>query len=219
MMMMTDRHRSALRVTLISDEPGVRANVLATIAASLPGVTAVATATEEEDRLLQEETDALVVDGGADVAGGLSVVRRARARGFGGGAVVLTDDRGVAAEPPADLPDVRIVAHAELMRELPGALLDVLHRDGPPIAGLVTDTPIAELTLELRRVQRLIVAGEAAVRLPHALNNPLGALLAEAQLLRMQALDAEQEESVDRIIALCRRMSSIIRGFEEVVRA
>ena len=216
---MTDRNPVAPRVTLLSDEPGLRANVLATIAATLPGVAAVAATPGEEERLMEDDSDALVVDGGSDVASGLSLVRRARARGFGGGAVVLTDGSASSAVPPADLEDVRVVSRTELTRALPVALLEVLHRDEPPIADLVLDTPIDTLALEMRRVQRLLVAGEAAVRLPHALNNPLGALLAEAQLLRMQPLDPEQAESVDRIIALCRRMASIVRGFEVVVRA
>ena len=216
---MTDRRWVAPRITLLSDEPALRANVLATIAATLPGVAAIAAAPDEDARVMDDESDALVVDGGTDVASGLSLVRRARARGFGGGAVVVTDGAGCSAVPPADLGDVRVVSRAELTRALPVALLEVLHRDEPPIPDLVLDTPIDTLALEMRRVQRVLVAGEAAVRLPHALNNPLGALLAEAQLLRMQPLDEEQAESVDRIVALCRRMASIVRGFEEVVRA
>ena len=80
--MMMDRQWVAPRVTLISDEPALRANVLATIAATLPGVAATTASPDEEDGLLAGKADALVVDGGANVAGGLSVVRRARARGF-----------------------------------------------------------------------------------------------------------------------------------------
>jgi signal transduction histidine kinase len=216
---MMDRRWGGPRVTLLSDEPALRANVLATIAATLPGVAATAAGADDEARLTEDEADAVVVDGGSDVAGGLSLVRRARARGFGGGAVVLTDGSDAETPPPLDLPDVRLVSRSEMMRMLPAALLDVLHRDAPPSTDLLLDTPLDALALELRRVQRLLVAGEAAVRLPHALNNPLGALLAEAQLLRMHALDAEEAESVDRIIALCRRMASIVRGFEEVIRA
>jgi signal transduction histidine kinase len=52
----------------------------------------------------------------------------------------------------------------------------------------------------------------------HRLNNPLAALLAEAQLLGMDPeLRGEQKESVDRLIELTRRIIVLVRGLEEEV--
>lgn len=52
----------------------------------------------------------------------------------------------------------------------------------------------------------------------HQLNNPLAALLAEAQLLGMeQTLDAQQRAAVDRIITLVRRVIGTVRDLESVV--
>jgi signal transduction histidine kinase len=50
----------------------------------------------------------------------------------------------------------------------------------------------------------------------HRLNNPLAALLAEAQLMSMdETLDAPQRASVERLIELVRRVIGIVRGLEE----
>lgn len=47
--------------------------------------------------------------------------------------------------------------------------------------------------------------------LQHTLNNPLAGLLAELQLLQMEPLTAEQQESVARAVGLCRRVIQIVR--------
>lgn len=56
-----------------------------------------------------------------------------------------------------------------------------------------------------------------AARIQHAMNNPLAALLAEEQLLSMEAtLSAEQRESVDRMIELTRRVIVLVRELDEL---
>ena len=47
--------------------------------------------------------------------------------------------------------------------------------------------------------------------LQHSLNNPLAGLLAELQLLEMEDLPPEHRGSVERAIALCRRVVVIVR--------
>ena len=52
----------------------------------------------------------------------------------------------------------------------------------------------------------------------HALNNPLAALLAEAQLLGMETtLDPEHAAAVDRMTALVRRLITLVRGLDSKV--
>ncbi len=52
----------------------------------------------------------------------------------------------------------------------------------------------------------------------HALNNPLAALLAEAQLLGMETtLEPEQAAAVDRMTALVRRMITLVRELDSKV--
>ena len=54
----------------------------------------------------------------------------------------------------------------------------------------------------------------------HQLNNPLAALLAEAQLLSMETtLDAQQRVAVERIIELVRRVIGLVRDLNSVVEA
>ena len=52
----------------------------------------------------------------------------------------------------------------------------------------------------------------------HSLNNPLAALLAEAQLLAMETtLDPEHRAAVDRMTELVRRLISLVRGLDSKV--
>jgi signal transduction histidine kinase len=54
----------------------------------------------------------------------------------------------------------------------------------------------------------------------HQLNNPLAALLAEAQLLSMETtLDDQQRVAVERIIELVRRVIGLVRDLNSVVEA
>lgn len=49
----------------------------------------------------------------------------------------------------------------------------------------------------------------------HSLNNPLAALLAEAQLLAMETtLDPEHRAAVDRMTELVRRLITLVRELE-----
>ena len=64
---------------------------------------------------------------------------------------------------------------------------------------------------ELRRVRSDLALGESARALQHAFNNPLTALLAEAQLLELEPLGDEPHAAVDRILTLARRLVVLSR--------
>ena len=52
----------------------------------------------------------------------------------------------------------------------------------------------------------------------HSLNNPLAALLAEAQLLAMETtLDPEHRAAVDRMTELVRRLITLVRALDSKV--
>lgn len=58
---------------------------------------------------------------------------------------------------------------------------------------------------------------KAIVLIQHQLNNPLAALLAEAQLLGMDPkLAAEQRAAADRITELTRRVVALVRGLDRI---
>lgn len=66
--------------------------------------------------------------------------------------------------------------------------------------------------------QQLAAAGEVALGLRHALNNPLAALLAEAQLLALEPLSPEHQAAVKRIVDLCRRTVALVRELDMATR-
>jgi signal transduction histidine kinase len=66
--------------------------------------------------------------------------------------------------------------------------------------------------------QQLAAAGAAALELRHGMNNPLSALLAEAQLLALEPLTPEQHAAVERIVDLCRRTVTLVREMDKAAR-
>ncbi|MDQ2766731.1 MAG: hypothetical protein M3Y30_06205 [Gemmatimonadota bacterium] len=67
----------------------------------------------------------------------------------------------------------------------------------------------AERRDDLQRITALV---------QHSLNNPLAALLAEAQLLAMETtLDPEHRAAVDRMTELVRRLITLVRGLDSKV--
>ena len=64
---------------------------------------------------------------------------------------------------------------------------------------------------ELARVRMLFTLGTSARDTEHAFNNPLTALMAEAQLLELEDMPAEQRAAVERILDLSRRLVTISR--------
>lgn len=68
---------------------------------------------------------------------------------------------------------------------------------------------------ELSRVRRQLMLGQAHREWRHELNNPLTALLAEAEMLEMEAATAGQEEAATRIVELARRIVALTRRIDD----
>jgi signal transduction histidine kinase len=64
------------------------------------------------------------------------------------------------------------------------------------------------------RARRLVAAGEIALRFQHSVNNPLAGILAEAQLMQLDPVTAEQNEALERIVMLCRRIIELGRTLD-----
>jgi signal transduction histidine kinase len=81
----------------------------------------------------------------------------------------------------------------------------------PPVAqpaGAAT-TPLGD--------EPMAAMARTIARLQHEINNPLAALLAEAQLLQLEpALDVEHRRAVERIIELTRRVIAGVRALDGV---
>lgn len=146
---------------------------------------------------------AAIADAGFDGGRGLDALRSLRASGFDGAAVLIVPALEASVVARAIEVGVRCVIRDTVATALPELL------------AATTEPP--ELSVawrELRRVQRLVAAGEIARGFQHEVNNPLTALLAEAQMLAMEPLDEGPRGAAERIVALCRRVIESVRRFD-----
>ena len=68
---------------------------------------------------------------------------------------------------------------------------------------------------KLTETSRMMELSNAVGRVQHEMNNPLAALLAESQLLELdETLNAEQRDSVKRIVDLARRVIASSRKLD-----
>lgn len=123
----------------------------------------------------------------------------------------------------------RALARALFARLLPSADADLLiegliaERAGSSGAcprgvtsDAVRDAELDPAAREVRRVRRQLAMGESARTVQHAVNNPLTALLAEAQLLELEPLADEHLRTVGRIVELARRVAKAGRRLDEL---
>lgn len=192
------------------DEPTATAlaQLLATL---LPG--AQIDATDLSTVRTVPDVDCAVLDASSSQEAALATLRTLRARGFAGPTICV-----VASGSPRDAIDQsrlgisHVLEAPNLVTQLPEALREATRLD----ALALTHPPLAQALRTIRQTQRLLAAGEIAMKLQHALNNPLAALLAEAQLLEMEALLPEHRRAVERIIELSRRLIEVTRTLEGI---
>jgi signal transduction histidine kinase len=159
------------------------------------------------------DADCVILSVGSRFADGEDLARLLRARGFAGSIIVVSDseDRPVAAEL-APLGIAAVIPANALAEELPVALLDLLLLERRAAASATASAALASL----RRLQARVCAAEIASTLQHKLNNPLAALLAEAQLLELEPLAPDHAASVRRIVELCRRVIEVAKPIEGI---
>ena len=153
------------------------------------------------------EADVALIDSGAVTqkpsADALHVLR---ARGFDGPIVI------VAASP--DESTVRAAIQSLGAVSVSRAIIDNDPTElGTAVIQAVDAEPGAALA-QLAHARRVFAAGQIALSLQHGINNPLAALLAEAQLLQLEQLTTEQRAAVDRIVELCRRVVVLVRRLD-----
>ena len=154
------------------------------------------------------DADIAVVDQAVRGLKEVTAVQDLRSRGYRGGIVLLGAVCDSAIEQRLlALGPARCIARSELATALPAALAEL---SAPPDLG----EELGPIQKEIRRTQQLVAMGEATSRIQHTLNNPLTALLAEAQLLEMEELSDEHRAAVKRMIELCRRLVVMVRGLD-----
>ena len=188
---------SDFRVLVASTDQDFSAALTAILTAQL---SAAATDVIDPQRLrAKPEAMALVVDARDDASGARAVARTVRAMGYGGALVLV----GASADAMADAEMGAATVAADRIA------FDLVERIGEQIAH--ASAPFAD---QVTRARRLVAAGEIALRLQHALNNPLAGLLAESQLMLMDPQTPDQQAALERIVGLCRRMIEMTRTLD-----
>ncbi|HWE41818.1 MAG TPA: histidine kinase dimerization/phospho-acceptor domain-containing protein [Gemmatimonadaceae bacterium] len=198
----------SLRIGLVSTSQPIIALVRESVAAALP------TAPLEDsppDRAAKLGSCSLIfVDATGDVLAAAETARNLRASSSQSALAFIVNARDETLAK-AGAP-VGAVEQVEL-RALGPAMTSVIER-AVAVNGWTGD--LAAARDELRRTQRLLAAGEIALGLQHAMNNPLTSVLAEAQLLEMESLPPETATAVRRIIESTRRLVALVRKLDVV---
>jgi signal transduction histidine kinase len=156
------------------------------------------------------QATAVVIDARKDRARGVETAERLRAMGFDS-AIVLV------AVPPAGpaAADSEAGASARAMGFVEVTPAEMAEQLVPGLAEQIdaAKTPYAELVMRARRV---VAAGQIALRLQHALNNPIAGLMAEAQLMQFETVTPEQAAALQRMVDLCRRLVELTRTLDGI---
>lgn len=204
---------AAIRVTC-EGPPALTALVRGAVAAWLPEMAIVV-----EEAMLEvrgtPDTACVVLAAAERGEPALERLRVLRAGGFPGGVVLMRD------EPAAAMVNDDAV-------DALGGILCTIGADGDravaeavaqALAPASVDDAVAQrLATSLAATRQRLATADIAVRLQHALNNPLAALMAEAQLLQLEALAPDHREAVGRMVELCQRMVALVRQLDAIRR-
>jgi signal transduction histidine kinase len=199
---------SGLRILVVGMDAAFARAVCEVLVAQLPD--AACEAFDPARLRAKPEAAAVVIDARTDLQRGAAIAERLRAMGFLSGIVLLA-----AAADGADPDTGGASAAARRM----GAVLvspDVIASQlVPQLAELMAAAaePYAD---QVMRARRLVAAGEIAMGLQHALNNPIAGIMAEAQLMQFEQLPAEQAQALSRMVELCRRLTELTRSLDGV---
>ena len=198
----------SLRIGLVSTSQPIIALVRESVAAALPTATLDESAPDAAAKLADCALIFVDATGDAVVAGETSRRLRAGSSRSALAFIVNARDETLAkiGAPVGALEQVEV-------RALGPAMASTIER-AVSANGWTDD--LAAARDELRRTQRLLAAGEIALGLQHAMNNPLTSVLAEAQLLEMEPLPTETATAVRRIIESTRRLVALVRKLDAV---
>lgn len=202
---------AAARILCLCESPARGSALEALVHAVLPAAQ-VSHGTAAPTGTAAAGTDVIIVDV-MEPIGGADVIRRIRAGGFTGGLLVVTGPSSFIDPELSDEEPGQLGATLVTEQRLAAALLDTMRT---ALETRSSEPGAAALIAHLDRTRQVLAAGEIALGLQHALNNPLAAILAESQLLEMDSLPDEQHQAVGRIVALCRRMIAIVRRLDGV---
>jgi signal transduction histidine kinase len=201
-----------MRITCIAADEPAAAALAQLVASLLPG--AGVSAIDPSSVRTVPDVDCALLEGVSQPAAVLQTLRSLRARGFKAPAICITDD---SATTCSDVDCARLgITHRVEASAVPSRLPQAIRESTRLDAASLSSPSLARSMKLLRQTQRLLAAGEIAMKMQHALNNPLAALLAEAQLLQLEDLALEHQKAVERIIELSRRLIDVTRSLEGI---
>ncbi|MFL5561798.1 MAG: histidine kinase dimerization/phospho-acceptor domain-containing protein [Gemmatimonadaceae bacterium] len=205
---MASSSSTSLKIGLVSGSHAVISLVRESVAAALPTATFSDAAPDATSTLA--DCSLIFIDATTDTAAAGETAQRVRAAALRSALafVVMTRDEALAKKAAS----TGALEQIE-MRALGPSMADTVER---VVGGDGWTDELTAARDELRRTQRLLAAGEIALGLQHSMNNPLTAVLAEAQLLEMEALPPDAMTAVRRIIESTRRLVALVRRLDVV---
>lgn len=194
----------APRLVCISTDADASAVLQHLVQAILPAATV-----ESVDTRIQRDppdADCVILSVGGMHSAAESLARELRSRGFQNALLIVADSPQMLPREALTLLGIGdALPTGDLATALPPALAQQL-----ALQSAASRSPVAARLLEsLRHLQALVAAGQAAGGLKHRLNNPLAALLAEAQMMELEPMTPEHANAARRIVELCRRVISV----------
>jgi signal transduction histidine kinase len=129
--------------------------------------------------------------------------RVARATGFEGGILVMATPKSEDERAAFQAQGTEFVEPSASPAEFATALTAALTGESDGV-----------LHAAVSRARRLIAAGEVALKLQHDFNNPLAALMAEVQMLQIDAPNPDVQATADRMLELVRRLTALSRSLD-----
>lgn len=208
-----DDRTPRLRVTCIAADELAAAAMTQLVASLIPG--AAVSAIDPSSVRTVPDADCALIDAFGSPQTVLQTLRSLRARGFKAPAIWIASDEE--ADGCSEVERARLgITHVIKMSTVPSHLPQAIRTSTRLDAASLTSPGIANSLKLLRQTQRLLAAGEIAMKMQHSLNNPLAALLAEAQLLQLENLAPEHQQAIGRIIELSRRLIEVTRSLEGI---
>jgi signal transduction histidine kinase len=199
---------SGLRILMVGTDTAFARAVCDVLAAQLPDA---ASETFDPVRLrARPDAAAVVIDARGDIPGGAAIAERLRAMGFLSGIVLLAAAADSAGSDSGGGSDV--ARRMGAVRVSPDVIASQLV---PKLAELMA-AAAAPYADQVMRARRLVAAGEIAMGLQHALNNPIAGIMAEAQLMQFEEVPAEQAQALARVVELCRRLIELTRSLDGI---
>jgi signal transduction histidine kinase len=198
----------SLRIGLVSRSDAIVSLVRESVTAAFPTATVADVVPDAAGKL--PECSLIFIDATVDAAAAGETAQRLRAGGSRSALVFVVTARDESLAKSAA--PVGAVEQIEA-RALGSAMAETVER---AVGGAGWTDELLAARNELRRTQRLLAAGEIALGLQHAMNNPLTAVLAEAQLLEMEELPGDATTAVRRIIESTRRLVVLVRKLDVV---